>query len=407
MKFVYTVQNSQGNISTGVIESGNEDEAVLELQNKGYFILSIQPEKKAAKSTGLKSFRARKVGGYDLAFFGEQLATLISGGIPLVRSLTLLSEHSDNRTLGKVLSDVAKEVSAGGAFYKALSKHPRVFDSIWVSLVQAGEVSGQLPSVLRQISTYIQSNEKIKSTIITALSYPAILVSVAIGVLTFFIVSIVPKFATVFGDTNVNLPLITRIIIGISNFMASNFLVILIGVILLVVAAKTYISTDAGRLSYNRFTMQLPIFGRFIRNVQFERLLTTMSTLVKSGVSILNTISVLEGSFAKNIVIKRALRSVRQDVASGKSISVSFKNTKIFPNLVTEMMWMGEESGKLPDIITTLSRFYNEQIKQFVARFSSVIDPILILFVGAIIGTVIISLFLPILRLSQIGIISG
>lgn len=407
MKFDYTVQDSSGNVHSGKIESDDEERAVLELQNKGYFILSIQPEKRAVKKVSGRRLRGGRVGGYDLAFFGEQLATLLSGGIPLVRSLTLLSEHTENRNLNKVLSAVTKEVSAGGAFYKALSKHPRVFDNVWVSLVEAGEVSGQLPGVLRQISTYIQSKETIKSKIITAMSYPAILVAVAIGVLSFFIISIVPKFAMVFGDFNVQLPMITRIVLGVSNFVAGNFIVILIAVVLIVVAFKTYISTDTGRVGFNRFTMRMPVFGRFIRNMQFERLLTTMATLIKSGVSILNAISVLEGAFEKNVLIKRALRSVRQDVASGKSISVSFKNTRIFPNLVTEMMWMGEESGKLPDIITTLSRFYREQINQFVARFSSVIDPILILSVGVVIGTIIISLFLPILRLSQMGVMSG
>jgi type IV pilus assembly protein PilC len=247
----------------------------------------------------------------------------------------------------------------------------------------------------------------LKGKIITALSYPAILVSVALGVLTYFIVSIIPKFALTFADFNMELPFLTRMIINISNLLSGNIVAIMVAIVLFVIFFRIYISTDAGRLTYNRFTLRLPVFGKFIRNVQFERLLTTMATLIKSGVSILTVITVLEEGFSKNLVIKRALKNIRQDVASGKSISVSFKNTKVFPNMITEMMWMGEESGKLPDIINILSKFYVEKINQFIARFSSLIDPILILFVGGVIGTVIISLFLPIFKLTRIGVISG
>ncbi|MFA5162280.1 MAG: type II secretion system F family protein [Elusimicrobiales bacterium] len=403
-KFAYTVQDSQGNASTGVIEAQDEDQAVIALQNKGLFILSIQSE---SDSKSMPVFRKLKgsgsISGQDLAFFSEQLATLLAGGVPLVRGLALLSEHGENKALTAVVSDIAKEVSAGGALYKALEKHPKVFDSIWISLVQAGEMGGQLPGVLRQISNYVQSQEMIKSKIITAIAYPAVLFTMSMGVLAYFVIYIVPVFTQIFTDFNLTLPPLTRTIVWVS-YVATHYMVAIIVIVVgIVLAIRSYLSTEVGKLTWHQAQLKLPVVGVFIRNILMERLLTTMSTLIKSGVSILNTITVLEGAFGNSLVIRNALKAVKNDIAAGKSISASFKNTGIFPGLVTEMMWMGEESGKLPDIINTLSKFYTEQINQFIARFSSLIDPILVVFIGGIIGVIVISIFMPIFQLSQIG----
>jgi type IV pilus assembly protein PilC len=204
-------------------------------------------------------------------------------------------------------------------------------------------------------------------------------------------------------DFNLKLPLLTQSIVWFSYMVTHYFVAIIVVITGLVLAIRSYLSTEIGKLNWHQLQLKLPLFGPFVRNILLERLLTTMATLIKSGVSILNTITVLEGAFANNLVIKNALKAVKNDVAAGKSISASFKNTGIFPGLVTEMMWMGEESGKLPDIINTLSRFYSEQINQFIARFSSLIDPVLVVFIGGIIGLIVVSIFLPIFQLSQIG----
>ncbi|MFA6583768.1 MAG: type II secretion system F family protein [Elusimicrobiaceae bacterium] len=401
-KYVYTVQDAQGNASTGMIEAGDEDQAVLVLQNKGYFILSIQPDAERGLP-GFKKSTGGKVSGQALAFFSEQLATLLAGGVPLVRALSLLGEHNSNKALSNVVCEIAKEVSAGGALYKALEKHPKVFNSLWVSLVQAGEMGGQLPLALRQISEYTQKQEALKGKIITAVAYPAVLLTMSIGVLAYFVLYIVPVFAGIFRDFKLELPFITEVVVIFSEGVANNIGLIIVAAMAAVFGFKFYVSTDSGRMSWNRMVMSMPIFGAFYNNVMYERLLTTMGTLIQSGVSILNTITVLEGAFGKNLIVQKALKDVKNEVASGKSISMAFKNTGLFPGLVTEMMWMGEESGKLPDIIKTLSSFYNEQINQFIARFSSMIDPILIVGIGGIIAVIVMSVFMPIFQLSQIS----
>ena len=301
-----------------------------------------------------------------------------------------------------MLAQVTRDVSAGGAFHKALEKHPKVFDEIWVSLVQAGEVSGQLPAVLRQVTAYSESKENIKSKIITALAYPAVLMFMSCGVLIYFTLYIVPVFATIFKDFDLKLPLITQVVILVSTTLSNYMPYIIVGGIGGALAAQAYVSTPPGRLTWNHIQFDLPLFGNFIRNIQTERLLTTMSTLIRSGVSILNAVSVLEGAFKKNLIFQNALKKAKNDIASGRSISESFKKTGVFSGMVTDMMWMGEESGKLPDIITVLSKFYQEQIEQWIRRFSSMVDPILVVGVGFLIGVIVLSIFMPIFQLSQI-----
>lgn len=403
-RYIYTVQDAQGTVTTGAMDADDEDGAVQSLQTKGLFILSIQSEDVKSKGVlNIKKLGGGSVSGREMVFFGEQMATLIGGGIPLVRALSLLSEHAENKNLGIVLSAITKEVSAGGAFHKALEKHPKVFDEIWVSLVQAGEVSGQLPAVLRQITAYSESQENVKSKIITAVSYPAVLMTMSVGVLFYFVLYIVPVFADIFRDFNLQLPFITRIIVMVSAVLTKYIVYMIVLGIGGFFAARAYIATPPGRLTWNHIQFNLPLVGGLIRSMATERMLTTMSTLIRSGVSILNAVSVLEGSFKKNLIFQNALKKAKNDIASGRSISESFKKTGIFPPMVTEMMWMGEESGKLPDIIVVLSKYYQEQIDQFLRRFSAMIDPILVVGVGGLVGVIVMSIFMPIFQLSQIG----
>jgi len=403
-RFIYTVQDAQGTVTTGAVDADDEDGAVQTLQTKGLFILSIQAEDTKSKGImSLKKMGGGSISGREMVFFGEQMSTLIGGGIPLVRALSLLSEHAENKALGAVLSAVTKEVSAGGAFHKALEKHPKVFDDIWVSLVQAGEVSGQLPAVLRQITAYSESQENVKSKIVTAVSYPAVLFTMSMGVLVYFIFYIVPVFADIFKDFGLTLPIVTRMVLLVSHILTKYFVLMLVAGIGGVFAFRAYIATPPGRLTWNHIQFNLPLFGALMKAMAIERMLTTMATLIRSGVSILNAVSVLEGAFKKNLIFQGALKQAKNDIASGRSISESFKKTGIFPPMVTEMMWMGEESGKLPDIIVVLSKYYQEQIDQWLRRFSAMIDPILVVGVGGIVAVIVMSIFMPIFQLSQIG----
>jgi len=406
-RFAYTIQDSKGETSSGTLDANDENEAIGALQSKGYFILSLSADKTSAGSSasGAKGGGSGgpAVGLRDLVFFAEQLATLLNGGVPLVRALSLLGEHSSSKGLHLALTQVTKDVASGTALYKALERHPKVFDTLWVSLVQAGEMGGQLPKVLKQIGQYLSAQAELMGKIITALAYPTVLATMSMGVLAFFIIRIVPVFADIFKQFNVKLPPLTAFIILLSNLLVNHLAAIIIVCTLSWFMWSAYTSTENGKIAKWNLIFSVPFFGPFIRNIMVERLLTTLSTLIESGVSILNAITVLEGVFGNNIIFQRMLTQVKNDVAGGKSISAAFRRTGQLPPLVTEMMFMGEESGKLPDMLATLSAFYREQIDQFTRRFTAIIDPILVVGIGGLVGTIVLAVFLPIFKLSQIG----
>lgn len=402
-RYAYTVQDSKGETSSGALEANSENEAINSLQAKGYFILSIVADKAGGKAGGGGGGGGGTPALRDLVFFAEQLSTLLNGGVPLVRALSLLGENSSSKPLQYALAQVTKDVSSGTALYRALERHPKAFDTLWVSLVQAGEMGGQLPKVLKQIGAYIHSQAEIQGKIITAMAYPGVLMTVSGGVLLFFIVKIVPVFAEIFASFNVKLPPLTAAIIVVSNILVHHLAALIVTLIALWFVWNAYVSTEAGQETKWAILFGMPMFGDFLKNMMIERMLTTLSTLIESGVSILNAISVLEGVFANNIIFKRVLSSVKADVAGGKSISQSFKKTGALPSLVTEMMFMGEESGKLPDMLVTLSSFYKEQIDQFTRRFNAIIEPIMVVGIGLLVGVIVLAVFLPIFKLSSLG----
>lgn len=404
-KYTYKVRDEQGKTFTGSYTTDSKDRLRAALQNKGYLVLDISEATAGLFSPKNTASRKRggKVPGHVLAFFAEQLSTLIAGGVPLVRAVSLLGQYASNPTLGMVLTQVAHDISGGQSLHEALAQHPRTFSHVWLSLVQAGEVGGQIAETLMQLSIYTKTQEGMKSKIITAVTYPAILCCASVGVLIYFIVGIVPTFAQIFADFNLTLPMITIIVLKVSSLVTNHAILIIVTMLLLFAAFRFYIRTPNGKKRWHAFLLTMPIFGNFLKNIYYDRLLSTLATLLRSGVTILNAIGVLEESFDGNIIIQNALKQVRAEVAAGQAISDSFANTGVFPGLMTEMMKMGEESGKLPGIIQTLSKFYADNVDQFIARFSAVIDPILIVGVGVLIGIIVASIFLPIFKLSQIG----
>ena len=403
-KYNYVVKDNAGKTHKGSISAESRDRVVFALQNKGYVVLEVS---EGGSLFGKGKIKSKKVGGkvagHVLAFFAEQLSTLIAGGVPLIRAIALLSEYSSSPRLGTVLSQVAKDIAAGNSLHSALAHHPKTFDNVWLSLVEAGEVGGNLADTLSQISQYIKIQNAMRSKIITAITYPAILCVASVGVLIYFILGIVPTFAQIFKDFNIDLPTITVIVLNTSSFLINYGLIIIVALVVLFILFRFYIKTPEGKKRWHSFLIVMPIFGSFLRNIYYSRMLTTLSTLLRSGVTILNALVVLEDSFDTNVIIKQALHQAKTEVAAGRSISDSFRSSKVFPGLMTEMMMMGEESGKLPSIIATLSKFYSDNVDQFIARFSAVIDPILIVGVGSLIGIIVASIFLPIFKLSQIG----
>lgn len=414
-KFNYIAQDPRGRNYKSVVDADTKEKALEILQGKGILVIGISPV--AAKSSSFLNMKIgggggstvgkQKVSGHVLAFFAEQLATLIAGGVPLIRALTLLGEYSNDKKLGPILVAIARDVASGNSLHGAFEKFPKVFNHTWVSMVEAGEVGGHLADSLLQVAKYVKSSEMLKSKIITALTYPSLLFIMSMGVLVYFVVGIVPTFASIFKDFDLTLPALTLFILAISMGVRNHLLLIILSAIVLFTVFYVYISTPGGKRRWHTFHLKMPLFGGFVSNIFYERVLSTMATLLNSGVSIINVLNVMEDAFDSNVIIRDALIAAKKEVSTGKSISESFRNTGKFPGLMTEMMLMGEESGRLPGIMETLAVFYSEQINQFIARFSALIDPILIVGIGGIIGVVVLSIFMPIFKMSQIGMNNG
>lgn len=405
-KFNCTVQNENGQYIRSSIVADTMEKAIFALQSKGFIILEIKPEKTKSSFANLFSsarIGSKKVKGHVLAFFAEQLSTLLSGGVPLIRAISLLGEYSTDRNFGPVLVAVARDIAGGSSMHEALAKYPRIFDHTWISMIEAGEVGGHLADALMEVAKYVKSKELLKSKIITAVAYPAVLFVMAMGVLIYFIVGIVPTFKEIFDDFDIELPALTKAVLNISGAIANHWFLIIFLIGVVIAIFNVVISTPSGRKAWHKFHLTMPIFGNFISSIYFEKLLNNMATLLNSGVSIINVLTVIEESFSSNVIIQGAITYGKNEVASGKSLSESFRKTRVFPGIMTEMMLMGEESGRLPSIMETLAAFYQEQVNQFLARFSALIDPILIVGIGSIIAVVVLSIFLPIFKMSQIG----
>ena len=405
-KFNCTVQNENGQYIRSSIVADTMEKAIFALQSKGFIILEIKPEKTKSSFANLFSsarIGSKKVKGHVLAFFAEQLSTLLSGGVPLIRAISLLGEYSTDRNFGPVLVAVARDIAGGSSMHEALAKYPRIFDHTWISMIEAGEVGGHLADALMEVAKYVKSKELLKSKIITAVAYPAVLFVMAMGVLIYFIVGIVPTFKEIFDDFDIELPALTKAVLNISGAIANHWFLIIFLIGVVIAIFNVVISTPSGRKAWHKFHLTMPIFGNFISSIYFEKLLNNMATLLNSGVSIINVLTVIEESFSSNVIIQGAITYGKNEVASGKSLSESFRETRVFPGIMTEMMLMGEESGRLPSIMETLAAFYQEQVNQFLARFSALIDPILIVGIGSIIAVVVLSIFLPIFKMSQIG----
>ena len=346
-KYTYKVKDEHGKIFTGSYTTDSKDRLRAALQNKGYFVLDIS-EATGGLFSSVKSGTRRKGGkvpGHVLAFFAEQLSTLIAGGVPLVRAISLLGQYSANPTMGMVLTQISHDISGGQSLHEAMAQHPKTFSHVWISLVEAGEVGGQIAETLMQLAIYTKTQEGMKSKIITAITYPAILTLASVGVLIYFIVGIVPTFAQIFADFNLSLPMLTVAVLKVSSVITNHAIALILVFLLIIFGFRFYIHTPNGRKRWHSFVLTMPIFGPFIRNIYFDRMLSTLATLLRSGVTILNAIGVLEES----------------------------------------------------------SKFYADNVDQFIARFSAVIDPILIVSVGVLIGIIVASIFLPIFKLSQIG----
>ena len=405
-----------------MIEAESQNDAVGQLRQAGYFPKAIAEEGKGGKAAkALKAatrqppvakkptnvsipfFERKTVKGKTLMIFTRQLATLIDAGLPLLRGLTVLAKQEPDPVLRKVIVNLAETVQGGGTFSESLAGHPRIFSKLYVNMVKAGELGGVLELVLLRLAEFQEKAQKIKNKVVSAMFYPIIVLLIAILIMGFLLVFIVPKFEAIFADMlgGKPLPALTQFVIGASTFVKSNILVIIGAIIGITLLLKLVAKTRKGAFVLDNFKLRMPLFGNLTRKSSISRFSRTLGTLVTSGVPILQALNITRET-AGNSVVANAITKVHDSVKEGESIVHPLEVSGVFPPMVISMIDVGEETGQLPEMLLKIAEVYDDEVDNAVAGLTSLLEPIMIVFLAVVVGTIVIALFLPL-----ISIISG
>jgi type IV pilus assembly protein PilC len=419
-RFNYIALDARGQEATGLVEAASTNAAITQLRQAGYFPTSVIEEaisspdgevarRRVAKMAGVTKPRAKKgivlferkkVKSKILMIFTRQLATLIDSGLPLLRSLNVLEKQERDKLLKKTINKIADSVQSGSTFSDALALHPRVFNDLYVNMVKAGEVGGVLELVLNRLSEFQEKASKIKNKIAAAMVYPGIVMTMAVGIMSFLLVFIVPKFETIFHDLlgDKPLPPVTRFVIGASDFMKNHGLILLGAVVAAVTIYKFIGRTRGGRFVIDSFKLRMPLFGNLNRKTAISRFARTLGTLVTSGVPILQALNITRET-AGNAAIARAILQVHDRVKEGESIVQPLEASRSFPPMVVSMIDVGEETGKLPEMLLKIADVYDDEVDNAVAALTSMLEPIMIVFLALIVGTIVLALFTPLISI--------
>ncbi|MGE3166894.1 MAG: type II secretion system F family protein [Planctomycetota bacterium] len=403
-QFVYKSKNRGGKIVSGDIAAETEMEAVAELRRRGLTVISVGSGKGGGNSFFSLSLskksapRKRRVKGQDLVLFTRQLATMVSAGIPLVEGLEILEEQISNPTFKGALGDIVSDVRSGKDLSNSLARHGKIFTNIYVNMIRAGEASGQLDTVLDRLADYQESSEHLKSEIKSAMTYPVVSLVMIFGITIFLLVFIIPKFEEMFLSMNVELPFITSALLATSLFMKSNFLYLAAGTTASIFGILFWFRTDKGGYLADWLKLHLPVFGPLFRKVALSRFSKTFSTLIQSGVPILGALEIVEAT-AGNRLFSRAIHTASESVRQGETLGEPLARTKMFPQMVTRMVAIGEKSGSLEALLEKISEFYDQQVSATVKGLTSLIEPLMIAVMGVVVGGMVMAIFLPIFKM--------
>ncbi len=403
--FLFSARDgATGRLVQGKQDADNEYAAIRILQGRNLVIsklalVSGQPVEIIGGQNKIKIHRQVKPG--DLLFLIRQTAILLDAGVPLIRALDILSAQIESSYLKEVLKVVVDDIKAGCTFSDAIAKHPTTFPQIWVHLIEAGEAGGLLPLVLNQLAAYVEASINLKSKIISSLIYPGMIMLTAFGAIIVFMTVLIPVFAKLFASFNAKLPPLTQALIDISSFFLkfgpyTVFLLVVVGYFL-----RNYLRTQEGSRLKDDVLIRLPLFSVLVKDIILVRIALNMSALIQSGVNLLQALEI-SAKISGNYLYENALRNVMHDIQQGKSLSASIEQSGLFPVMVTHMIMVGEESGQLAPMIKKVAEYYQGRIDIFVSRLSVMIEPLIVLVVGGIVGVLIIAMFLPIISLSSV-----
>jgi type IV pilus assembly protein PilC len=397
--YAYQARDNHGKIIGGIQEALNEENAITSLMSRGLMVLSITQKGAASKRKKISSVKET-----DLVLFTRQLATMVDAGIPLVGAMTALYESADPKKqagLRAVIGDITARVQGGESFHNSLGKHPFIFNRLYTSMVKAGEAGGLLSEILDRLAGFLEASARLRKKIKSALTYPVAVISIAVIITIFLIVKVVPVFAEIFKDFGKELPAPTQFLVDLSDFMRGYWWVMILGAVATFFGIKGFMRTKAGHEFWNRWQLKLPVFGGLIHKICMSRFARTFSQLIRSGVPILETLEIVGGS-SGNIIIERSIRGVSSDVEKGDNLSVAMSKKTIFPPMMLRMVAAGESTGKIDEMLEKMADFWDEEIEATLAALTSLLEPILIVVLGVIVGGIVIALFLPIFKMSEV-----
>jgi type IV pilus assembly protein PilC len=386
--FTYTARAFNGDLRTATIDASSRDDVIAQLRKQRLSVVKIDQD--ATKKIGKGSIKTR-----DVVIFTRQFSTMINSGLPLVQALTILAEQTDNKALAEVTRKVVFDVESGNTVADALSKHPRAFTNLYVNMVAAGEAGGILDTILMRLATFLEKNDALVRKVKGAMIYPVVIMSVAGIAVVVLLIFVIPVFATMFASGGMALPLPTRIVIGASGFLKSYWWVI--GAVIIVggYSFKKYYATSSGKLVIDRLMLRVPVLGDVLRKSAVSRFTRTLGTLISSGVSILEGLEITAKT-AGNRVIQDAIMQSRSSIAGGDTIAQPLQKSKVFPPMVISMIAVGEQTGGLDEMLSKIADFYDEEVDAAVSNLLSLLEPIMIVFLGVVVGGMVVAMYLPI-----------
>ena len=421
-KFSYVAMDSRGKETKGTLDVANQNEAIGRLKDMGFFptkVVEVEKSKDKTETKGKPGAKgAAKKGGVNLNIkipglsgrvkskvltaFTRQLATLVDAGLPLLRGLRVLEKQEKNLTLKGIIGQLSISIEGGSTFSEGLAQHPKVFNRLYVNMVKAGELGGVLEVVLQRLAEFMEKAQKIKGKVVAAMFYPVAVMTVAVVILAVLMIWVVPKFKDIFKDMlpGQDLPGFTRFVLGISDAIANHFIYTAIGVGICVFALIMFVRTRLGRRLMDKFKLNMPVLGDVISKVAISRFTRTLGTLVSSGVPILQALTIVKET-SGNVIIGAAVAAVHESVKEGETITAPLEASNVFPPMVISMVDVGEQTGALPEMLMKIADNFDEEVDNAVAAMTSLLEPIMIVFLAVVVGSIVIALFLPLIKLME------
>ncbi|MFH1114127.1 MAG: type II secretion system F family protein [Pseudomonadota bacterium] len=400
-EFIWRARTTAGNTLAGEMNEVNEAVVLTKLRKMNYS--DIKVKKKPKDLFENVDFFQPKVSTKDVVIFTRQFATMIDAGLPLVQCLEILSSQQENRTFKRVLAQVKGSVEGGSTFAEALKEHPKIFDHLFVNLVHAGETGGILDTILRKLAVFLEKSEALKRKVKGAMIYPAVVVTIAMAVVTVLLLFVIPVFKEMFEGAGQKLPGPTLLVLSMSEFLQAYFIYIFLTLGFIIFIVRKFYNTQKGRMIIDRFMLRTPVFGLLLRKVAVARFCSTLGTMISSGVPILDALEITAKT-AGNVIIEAAIMNTRTAIAEGRTIAEPLMETGVFPGMVVRMIAVGEATGALDAMLAKISEFYDEEVDAAVEGLTQLMEPIMIVFLGGVCGGMVIAMYLPVF--SMAGVVS-